>query len=282
MSNNINDIQSAEFFLVSTPIGNLKDITFRAIEVLTNSDIILCEDTRKTIILLNHYEIKKKLISYNDHNKFEIIPQVLRSIEEGKKISLVSDAGTPVISDPGYHLIQELIVKGIRVIPIPGASSVIAAVSAAGLPADNFLFIGFLPNNETKIAGILNELKDSGITIIAFESAKRLKETIAIIADIFGNETKIVIARELTKLYEEFIRSTAQEILKSNSYNFIGEITLLFSNKEILNKSKNVVDRKLIKLYNKMLNEGVSKNSALKIIADTFGLKKNFLYEIVT
>ncbi len=270
------------FYVVATPIGNLKDFTYRAVETLQSVDFILCEDTRKSIHLLNHYSIAKKLISYNDHNKFNVIPAVIDKLLNGQSAALITDAGSPLISDPGYHLLQKLISLNIQIIPIPGCSAVTTALSAAGLPTDSFLFIGFLPNNKKKISELMYDLKNIRATIVAFESPNRIHNTLEIIISVFGKKTNIVIARELTKKFEEFIRGSVEEILANPNINYIGEMTLLINNSQNIELKKNIVDPLALKLYNTMNNYGIEKNTSLKIIAETFGVKKNCLYDLYT
>lgn len=203
-------------YLVATPIGNLKDITFRAIETLKNSDVILCEDTRKSGLLLKQYEIPpKRLISYFEYNELQRIPEVIALLKDGLNISLVSSAGTPTISDPGFKLVRECIKEGIRVESIPGPSSILAALTASGLPTDKFFFLGFLPKSQGKKTTLLKDAsevkKRIKTTLIFFESPYRLVDTLNDIADVFG-DVAVVVARELTKMHEEIRRGSSKEL----------------------------------------------------------------------
>lgn len=198
-------------YIVSTPIGNLSDITFRAVEILKSVPLIAAEDTRKTKILLNHYEISTPLISYYEHNHFSRIDRIIEHLKDGRNIAVVTDAGTPGVSDPAYKLIREAIVIGSKVESIPGASAVLAALISSGLPTDRFIFEGFLPPKKGRKKR-LSVLKQETATIIFFENPKRIKRTLTDILEHIGNRPAVV-CRELTKLYEEIIRGTVVELL---------------------------------------------------------------------
>ena len=200
------DNNEGRLTIISLPIGNLKDITIRALEELESSDLIFCEDTRTTIKLLNHYNIKNKLMSYHEHSDVKTRKFIIDEIENGKNVSLVSDAGTPLISDPGYKLVKELKKRNLRVTSCPGPSSPIAAITLSGLPSDKFLFSGFLPVKVKAKKDYLEELKNIKSTLIFFESSNRIIKTLETILEIFGNR-KISICRELTKKFEEIITS---------------------------------------------------------------------------
>ncbi len=203
-------------YIVSTPIGNLKDITFRAIDTLRNVDMIACEDTRETIKLLNHYGIKKKLISYNDINKKEKTPKIIKMIKNGKRIGLVSDAGTPGICDPGFYLIRETIREGLYVTVIPGPVAFVMALVLSGIPNDRFAFIGFLSRRSGRRKKELKEIKNSwNHTIVFYESIHRIEKTLKDLKEIFEPERKIIIARELTKYFEEVIRTDLENVDKA-------------------------------------------------------------------
>lgn len=198
-------------YIVSTPIGNLSDITFRAVEILKSVPLIAAEDTRKTKILLNHYEISTPLISYYEHNHFSRIDRIIEHLKDGRNIAVVTDAGTPGVSDPAYKLIREAIAIGSKVESIPGASAVLAALISSGLPTDRFIFEGFLPPKKGRKKR-LSVLKQETATIIFFENPKRIKRTLTDILEHIGNRPAVV-CRELTKLYEEIIRGTVVELL---------------------------------------------------------------------
>ncbi len=195
-------------YIVSTPIGNLEDITLRALNVLKKVDVIACEDTRHTLKLLNHYAIKKKLISYNDINKKEKTPQIIKMIKKGKSVALVSDAGTPGICDPGFYLIREVIKEGVYVTAIPGPSAFVTGLVLSGIPTDKFAFLGFLSRRSGRRKRELKEIKETWKkTIVFYESMHRLQKTLKDLKEIFEPQRKIVIARELTKYFEEIIRT---------------------------------------------------------------------------
>lgn len=189
-------------YLVATPIGHLKDITLRALELLSVADLVLCEDTRVTAKLLNHYGLHPSTLSYNDHNAAERRPAVLNALASSQRVALVSDAGTPLISDPGFKLVREAQAKGHLVTVLPGASSVLAALCLAGLPTDRFFFAGFLPSRDTACRKALLDIANIPATLVFFESARRLPETLQIMHDVLG-EREAVVLRELTKLFEE-------------------------------------------------------------------------------
>jgi 16S rRNA (cytidine1402-2'-O)-methyltransferase len=206
-------------YLVSTPIGNLEDITFRAIKILKTVDEIICESTDKAKILLSHYQIEKPLIHLSDENQLQVAFYILEKLLSGKNLALISDAGTPVISDPGFFLVKQAIKNGVKIIPIPGPSSILTALITSGLPTKPFLFLGFLPKKPSEKRKIFKELFSLKIqkekpTIIFFESPQRLIETLEIIYQINPNN-QISIAREMTKVFEEFIRGKIKEVLES-------------------------------------------------------------------
>lgn len=212
--------------VVSTPIGNLEDISTRAITTLTNSDIIVAEDTRHTKKLLNHYNISAFIISYFEHNKHQQIPKILNFLKEGKSISLVSDAGTPGISDPAYRLVRQAINENIKIQSVPGASSILAALIPSGLPTDRFIFEGFLPPKKGR-KKILDDLSKFDGTVIFFENPKRLHRTLNDILVSFG-ERPCVLARELTKIHEEFLRDNISNMISNiDNISLKGEMVIL-------------------------------------------------------
>ena len=198
-------------YLAATPIGNLEDITYRAVKVLREADLILCEDTRHSRILLSHYDIKGPVSSYHDFNKEKVAPGIIERLKAGASIALISDAGTPGISDPAFYLVRLAIAQGIEVIPIPGASSLICALVASGLPVDRFCFEGFLPVKKGRKKR-LAKLKEEERTIILFESPHRIERTLRDIGENLGDR-KVVIAREISKIHEEFVRGRISEII---------------------------------------------------------------------
>jgi 16S rRNA (cytidine1402-2'-O)-methyltransferase len=218
-------------YIVSTPIGNLEDITLRALRILKEVDLIAAEDTRHTGLLLRHFGIQKPLTSYFEGNELKKREWILSRLKQGDRIALVSDAGTPGISDPGFRLIQMVIENQIPIIPIPGPSAVIAALSVSGLPTDAFLFKGFFPHKSKKRRDLLKQLEETKETLIFYESPHRITETLKDILEIFGDR-EIVLTRELTKIYEEVLRGKVSEIQNQLAERKLkGEITLVISGK---------------------------------------------------
>ncbi len=218
-------------YIVSTPIGNLEDLTFRARRILQEVSAIAAEDTRHTQKLCGHYHIQTPLTSYHDFNKEEKTPLLLERLKQGKSIALVSDAGTPLISDPGYYLVTRAIVLDVPLVPVPGPSSITAALSVAGLPTDSFTFIGFLPRKSAARTRLLQSLLEDSNTLILFETPHRIKATLLTLREIFPDR-RIVIARELTKIHEEILRGTACDILPANPVHALkGEMTLIIEGK---------------------------------------------------
>lgn len=202
-----------ELFLVATPIGNLKDITLRALEILQSVDRIACEDTRTSGVLMKHYAITTPLSAYHTHNEAEATEQLVGQLAQGARIALVSDAGTPLLSDPGARLVRAAIAAGVRVTPIPGASALLSAISIAGLPAEQFYYAGFLPNKSTPRKTALQRLATIPATLVFYEAPHRLLDTLADLQQTFGNR-EAAVARELTKLYEECVRGTLSELVQ--------------------------------------------------------------------
>lgn len=223
--NNNKNISLGELSIVATPIGNLKDITYRAVEVLSSVDLILCENTKNSQKLLSYYGIKTKVRAYNDHSSASDRSKILNLLSSGKSIALISDAGTPLISDPGFKLVREARACGIKVVPIPGATALAAGMCASGIPTDRFLFCGFMPHQVSKIEAYLEELKAQKCTLIFYESPKRIAATVDAIYRIMGDRD-IVVARELTKIHEEFISCKCSEFLQSER-EWKGEIVLM-------------------------------------------------------
>lgn len=198
---------SGTLYVVATPIGNLEDITARALRVLREVDVVACEDTRRTRALLTHFDIHTPTVSYYEHNKLARGPQLLRQLADGRSIALVTDAGTPGISDPGVLLVREARAAGVRVVPVPGPSAVVAALSAAGMPADRFVFDGFLPVKPGRRINRLTALRELELTVVVYESPHRIVASMEAIAEVFGDRP-VVMARELTKQFEEVVTDT--------------------------------------------------------------------------
>jgi 16S rRNA (cytidine1402-2'-O)-methyltransferase len=222
-----NPLKKGNLYIVATPIGNLEDITLRALRVLREVSFIACEDTRQTVKILNTYKIKKKLLSYFHPKEQQRVPKIISLLLRGHDVALVSDSGTPGISDPGYPLVREALARGIRIIPIPGPSALVAALSAAGLPTHKFLFSSFPSSKREASRKLLDSLKKETATLVFYLPARKLTTFLQIIYETLGNR-RVVIARELTKKHEEFIRGTLQEWLSSPEWTSLkGELTLL-------------------------------------------------------
>ena len=219
-------MSTGKLYIVSTPIGNLGDFTFRAVEILKLVTLIAAEDTRVSGVLLKHYEIKTPMLPYHDHNKEQATKGLLRKLENGDDIALISDAGTPLVSDPGFYLVRAAVQKGLDIVPIPGASAMLAGLVAAGLPSDRFTFEGFLPRKKGRQTRFKTLASDPR-TIILYESPHRIKKTLKDIEEYMG-ERPVVIAREITKRYEEFIRGSVSEIREQlDTRSIKGEVVIM-------------------------------------------------------
>lgn len=263
-------------YIVATPIGNLEDITLRAVRILKEVDLIATEDTRHTLKLLNHLEISKPMISYHRHNEGERTDDLIKELETGKQIALVSDAGTPGICDPGEEIIKRCIEKNIKIIPIPGACAMVNALIASGVSTKEFSFLGFLPLNKKTRREKLEEIRNSNKTTILYEAPHKLKNTLKDLSDIVENR-KMVLARELTKIHEEYIRGTVDELIEK-SENLKGEIVLIIegSNKKEENKLK---DLTLEEHYNFYEMQGLDKKEIIKKMAKDRNVNKNEIYQ---
>ena len=268
-------------YLVATPIGNLEDITLRALRVLKEADFIACEDTRQTQKLLNHFGISKRTTSYHEHNEMTRAPELVLELEQGARIALVTDAGMPGISDPGFRLISLAIRHHVPVVPVPGASAFLAALVASGLPADSFRFSGFLPAKRGQRRTFLESIRESPRTQVFYEAPHRIKETVEDIAEVLGADRPVVLAREVTKLHEEFLRGRACEILETlrGRAETKGEITLLIGKAEESGK-KAAASRVDIRqrLRQIMTEEKIDEKTALKKAAKEMGLSKSEAY----
>ena len=269
---------AGKLYMVATPIGNLDDITIRAIKVLNDVDIIAAEDTRHTLKLLNHLNIKKNLISYYKETEKIKSPILIEKLLEGKNIALVSDAGTPGISDPGEEIVKNAIENNIEIIPIPGASAFVNGLICSGLSTREFTFVGFLPTNNKEKKDKLEELKNENRTLIFYEAPHKIKNTLENILEIFGNR-KIVLARELTKIHEEFIRNNISNIL-DNIDEIKGEFVILVEGTEKINEEKNFLNSlSLEEHYKYYLNKNLDKKEIIKKIAKDRGKNKNEIYQ---
>jgi 16S rRNA (cytidine1402-2'-O)-methyltransferase len=266
-------------YIVGTPIGNLEDMTFRAVRILQSVDMIAAEDTRHTGKLLQHFQIKTPQMSYHEHNRNSRIPEILEFLKYGKAIALVSDAGMPGISDPGYELIKACVDAEIDVVPIPSATAAITALSASGLPTNRFIFDGFLPAKSQQRREYLQSLLTEIRTLVFYESPHRLRETLKDLGDIFGGDRQIVIARELTKLYEEFWRGTiAEAIAHYQQKEPQGEYTLLVAGIEP--SKPQITEAELKAELLAMMKQGASRSQASRQLAKEISISRNKLYQL--
>ena len=269
---------SSKLYIVSTPIGNLEDITLRALNILKQVDLIACEDTRTTKKLLSRYQILKPLTSYHEHNEIEKAKELLSMLQEGHSIALVTDAGTPGVSDPGYRIVKLASENGVQIFSVPGPSAAVAALSISGLPTSSFTFLGFPPKQKKRLIEYLERIKDYPETLIFYESPKRVIKTLESMAEVFG-ERNASLGREITKMYEETLRGTLSEIvttLKSRD-NLKGEFTLVIEGNS---QDKGEFDSETIDdllLYFK--KEGVSLKDAVKQVAVDSGVSKSKIYK---
>jgi len=266
-----------KLYLVATPIGNLEDITLRAIRILKEVDFIAAEDTRNTLKLLNHLEIKKSLISNHRHNEEEREDFLINKLKEGKNIAVVSDAGTPGISDPGEVIVKKAIEENIEVIPIPGACAAINALIASGLDTKEFVFLGFLPLNKKIRKEKLEEIKNENKTIIIYEAPHKMKDCLKDLKEIIG-ERRIVLAREITKIHEEFIRGNIEEIIQKCE-NLKGEMILLIEGGKQEEKENILNGLSLEEHYKVYEKQGLDKKEIIKKIAKDRGVNKNEIYQ---
>ena len=265
-----------KLYIVATPIGNLEDITLRALRILKEVDLIAAEDTRQTLKLLNYYEINKPLISYHRHNE-EIKSEILiEKLKKGENIALVSDAGTPGICDPGEEVIKKAICENIKIIPIPGACAMINALICSGISTKEFEFLGFLPLNKKLRKEKLEEIENSNKTIILYEAPHKMKSTLEDLQKILKNR-KIVLARELTKIHEEFIRKSVEDILKDID-NLKGEMILIIEGNTNNQKENKLNLLSLDEHYNYYEKMGLNKKEIIKQIAKDKNLNKNEIY----
>ncbi len=263
-------------YIVATPIGNLEDITLRALRILREADVIACEDTRQTRKLLDHYGVAKPTVSYHEHNETVRTPELIERLRAGARVALVSDAGTPLISDPGYRLVAAAVENGIRVESVPGPSAAIAALAASGLPSDAFYFAGFLPARSTQRKKALARLKDIPATLIFYEAPHRILNTLAEIEEVLG-ERPVVLGREITKIHEEYLRGTPAELLKTRMA-LKGELTVLVGRAAGPAAGDEVT---LLEAVEAHLRSGLSRMDAIKAVARERGLAKRDVYREV-
>ena len=263
-------------YIVPTPIGNMEDITYRAINVLNEVDIIFSEDTRVTSNLLNYYNIKKKLVSSHKFNEDVSSEKLIEFLKFGKNVALVSDRGTPILSDPGNICVKKAIENGFNVISLPGATAAIPALTSSGLDSSKFVFYGFLSNKKQKRLEELNKLKLINMTIIIYEAPHRIINTLNDILFVFG-DTKISVSREISKKFEEIYRGNAKDIL-SDIQNPKGEYVIVISKSENTNEIYNI---SIKDQYNNYINQGIDEKTAIKMIAKERKVPKNEIYKEV-
>ena len=267
-------------YVIATPIGNLGDITLRALQILNAVDLVICEDTRVSVRLLDAYNIKaKKLLTYNDHNDEKTRQQILRLLLEGKSLALISDAGTPLISDPGYKLINLLRQFNRKIIPLPGASSVTSALSASGIACDNFLFIGFLPTSKAQREKLLKSLPKN-FTFVFFEAPNRVLESLVAIKENLGNR-RCCVARELTKLHEEIITDEVEKLVnffEENSEKLRGEFVVIIE--KAGKEEKDFDEKDLLKDIKSALKKGESLKDLSQNLAEVYGVNKKEIYQL--
>lgn len=263
-------------YVVATPIGNLEDLTFRAVRVLREVDLIACEDTRQTRKLLDHFEIAKPAVSYHEHNEQARSAELLAFLLAGKTVALVSDAGTPLIADPGYRLVAKARDAGVAVVPLPGACAAIAALSASGLPTDSFLFYGFLPARSGQRRKTLESFQAIDMSLVLYEAPHRILETLEDIQAVLG-QRRVMLARELTKIHEEFLRGTPAELLPMLRRREVirGEFTVIIARAEAAPPETTTIEEAVEEL----LRSGVPRMQALKEVARRRGLSKRDVYK---
>ncbi len=264
-------------YLVPTPIGNLSEMTPRAIEILQSVDVIACEDTRNSGQLLKHFGINKRLVAYQNFNEETSSKGILKMLGEGLNIALISDAGYPLINDPGQRLVLDATEAGYPVVPVSGCSAFLNGLVASGLVAQPFIFVGFLPQSNTDRKKKLQEYKEYPMTLVFYEAPHRITKMLQTVLEVFGDR-KCVIARELTKLHEEFLRGTVSELLEVSD-SLKGEMVVMVEGASI--QEKVLDETEILSLYEELLKSGISRSDAVKQIAKQTGFKKNQIYDLV-
>ena len=266
---------TATLYVIATPIGNLEDMTYRAVRILAEVDLIAAEDTRHSLKLLNHFGISKPLTSYFDHNQQIKGERILNALRQGKSVALISDAGTPCVSDPGYQLVRDAVAENIPVVPIPGACAAIAALSASGLPTDTFTFAGFPPSRHGKRCTFLSGMNALPGTLVLYEAPHRLIETLNDIREVLGDR-HVIVARELTKIYEECIRGTTSEVIATVSQSIVrGEVVILIAPGKVAPPENEALEKVLERL---MADENLSVKDIAKQAAAISGVSRSEAY----
>lgn len=272
-------VRPGALYVLGTPIGNLEDITLRALRILREVDLIACEDTRQTRKLLNHFQIEKPATSYQEHNEAAKVPELLRRMEDGANIALVSDAGMPAVSDPGYRLVNACISRNIRVVPIPGPSALLTALVASGLPTDAFQFVGFAPPKKSQRRKFLQHLGGCTATTVFFEAPHRIMEMLADVIEVLGDR-RAVVARELTKVHEEFLRGSCSQVLQALAERpkIQGEMTVLIGAPQAENAEK-LPNQPLKERVRELIDQNnLSQMEALKAVARERHISKSQAY----
>lgn len=265
----------ATLYIIATPIGNLEDMTYRAVRILGEVDLIAAEDTRHSLKLLSHFGISKSMTSYFDHNQQFKGERILHALRQGKSVALISDAGTPCVSDPGYQLVRDAVAEGINVVPIPGACAAVTALAASGMPSDTFTFAGFPPSRQGKRRTFLAGIRSLPGTLILYEAPHRLLDTLTDIRDVLG-ERQLIVARELTKMYEEYIRGSASEVIAAISHGPIrGEIVLLIAPGEPTQQESEPLEDILERL---LADGSLSVKDAAKKASEIAGISRSEAY----
>ena len=270
-------------YLVATPIGNLEDVTARALRVLGEADVLACEDTRRTRVLLDHFGIKAKTVSYHEHNERERASELAAMLEEGASVAVVTDAGTPGVSDPGFRLVREAVARGVRVVPVPGPAAFVAALTASGLPTDEFYFGGFLPPRPHARRTRLEQVRALQATLVFYETPHRIAHSLADAREILG-EREAAVARELTKLHEEIVRGRLSELAArfSGEHAARGEMVLVIDRRPLEDGREADETRSVAALVAALEAEGLDARAALKRAARELGLTRDEAYRRLT
>jgi len=280
LSHRKDEPENGILYMVGTPIGNLNDISQRALNILRNVSLVACEDTRQTKKIMNKFNISKKLISFNKHNSLKKIPNIINDLKEGKSIAIVSDAGMPGICDPGEDIAKSVKSEGIDIICVPGACAAITALVSSGLPSSSFIFEGFLPKKKIDREKILLEISKNEKTTIIYESPKRLRKLLNELLELCGGDREIVVTRELTKKFEEHVGNNINKVIEFfKDKDIIGEITIVIkgARKGAFNPNKSIIKKDL----NDLIDAGLSLSAASKYLAKKNGLKKSEVYNLI-
>lgn len=273
-------LEAGKLYIVATPIGNLEDITLRALRTLKEVDIIAAEDTRRTVKLLNAYAIKNKLMSFHEYSSMSKLEEILALLRQGKNVALVSDAGTPLISDPGCFLVQKVYDAGLEVVVVPGPCAAIAALTQSGMDTGGFLFVGFLPQKQSRRREVLEMLHHCPYTSIVYESPHKLKKTLEELQNTFGEERKVALLKELTKLYEERLSETLGEVNRALEGREIKGEYILVIEPYKQEPNEKLQDEQIVEMLCQYIAQGCSKKDAIKKTCEQTGMGKNKVYSL--